>query len=92
MWTFLKRLFQMQAQSLHLRCSKNFPEDEHLTAHKDISLVLLQIQSMPVGIRIPGPATILFNRPIEGLLPKMNREPIDNNKYDVHYEAHQKIQ
>ena len=47
-----------------------------LDTNQNISLALLQIQSMPVGAGFPSPATILFNRPIKDLVPQMNREPI----------------
>ena len=33
------------------------------------------------------PATMLFNRPIRGLLPQVNREPIDINNDDAQYKA-----
>ena len=42
---------------------------------------------MPIGTGLPSPATLLFNKPITALLPQMNREPININADDEHYEA-----
>ena len=50
-------------------------------------LVLLQMQSVPVGTGLPSPATVLFNRPIRCLLPQMNRETINVDNDDSHYQA-----
>ena len=40
---------------------------------------------MPVGAGLSSPATLLFNRPITGLLSQMNGEPIDinNDQYEA---------
>ena len=54
-----------------------------LYTNNDMNLALLQIISMPIDTGLPSPATLLFNRPIIGLLPKMNREPIDINNDDA---------
>ena len=48
---------------------------------------LLQIHSTLIGTGLLSPETMLFNRPIRGLLPEMNRDPINVNNNDVHYEA-----
>ena len=56
-------------------------------SNQDINLVLLQIQLTPVGAMLPSPATILFNRHIQGPLPQINRAPTNVNNDDVHCEA-----
>ena len=38
-------------------------------------------------VGLPSPATVLFNRPIMGLLPHMNGDPININNDDMHYEV-----
>ena len=63
-----------------------------LDTTQDISLVLLQIQSMPLGAGLPTPVMMFFNRPRRGLLLQMNKEPININNEDIHYgvlESHQ---
>ena len=55
--------------------------------NKDINLTLSQIRSTLIGNVLPGPATILFNRPILGLLPKIKRIPILLNYDDEHYDG-----
>ena len=45
----------------------------------DVHIALLQIQMTPLGPGFPSPATILFNCPIRGIMPKINNEE--------HYEA-----
>ena len=40
-----------------------------------------------IGVSIPSSATLLFNRPIRALLPKIGRAPININKDDVYYKA-----
>ena len=48
---------------------------------------MLQMKSTPVGSGLPSPATLLFNRPIRALLLKINREPINFNDDNEHFEA-----
>ena len=65
---------------------------EMLETNQGIILALLQIQSIPVSMGLPNPM-MLFNRPIRGPLPPMNRGPININNDDTFYEAleaHQK--
>ena len=45
--------------------------------NNDDILTLLQIRSIPIGTGLLSPAMLLFNRPIRGLLPPMNGEPIN---------------
>ena len=42
---------------------------------------------MTVDVGLPIPTTMLFSRPIRGLLHQMNREPIDVNNDETHYDA-----
>ena len=42
---------------------------------------------MLIGVGLPSPATMLFNMSLRGLLPQMNRYPINVNTNNVHYEA-----
>ena len=48
----------------------------------DIYMSLLKIRLTPVNPKVPNPATLLFNRPARGLLPRLSRTPIiyDNNE------------
>ena len=50
-----------------------------------MNLSLLQIRL--IGLGLPSTAILLFNRPIRGLLPQINREPININSKDAQYEA-----
>ena len=64
-----------------------------MEAYQDISLALLQIRSVPLGTGLPSSATMLFSRPVRGLLPQKNRGPINVDNNDTHNEAlevHQK--
>ena len=50
-------------------------------------LVLLQICSSPIGVGLLSAAMMLFNRLLRNLLPQMNRNPMNTNIDDMHYEA-----
>ena len=58
-----------------------------LDTNYNANLALLQTQSTPIYAVLPSPATVLFNRPISGLLPKLTREPINIYYSDAQYEA-----
>ena len=58
-----------------------------LDTNNDVNLTLLQTRSTPINAVLPSLAMLLFNRPIRGLLPEMNREPIKINNDDAQYEA-----
>ena len=45
-----------------------------------------------IGARLPSPAMMLFNRLIRGLLPQMNRDPINVDNDDLHREALEALQ
>ena len=55
--------------------------------NNDVTFALLQIRSTLIGAGIPSPALLLFSRPMRALLPLIEREPININKDDKHYEA-----
>ena len=50
-----------------------------LDTNNDVNLALIKIPSTPIGIGLPSPAMFLFNRPIQGLIHLMSREPININ-------------
>ena len=58
-----------------------------LDSNNGVNLALLQIRSLSIGTGLPSPAMLLFNRPGRGLLPQINREPININNDDVQYRA-----
>ena len=60
---------------------------KYLDTNNDVNLTLLQIRSTPMSAKLPSPAMLLFNRPIRGLLPQMNRGPININNDDGQNEA-----
>ena len=52
-----------------------------LDKNNDVNLALLLIRLMPIVSGLPSPVILLFNILIRGMLPEMNREPININ-YD----------
>ena len=50
-------------------------------------IALLQIKSTPLRPGMPSPATLLFNYPIRGAMPPINRPPGGVNNDDEHYVA-----
>ena len=47
-------------------------------------MTLLQICTTPLGQGLPKPATLLFNHPVCGILPVIDRKPIGGDKIDDH--------
>ena len=45
------------------------------------------MKSIPIHTGLPIPATLLFNREIRTMLAEINREPINFNADNEHYEA-----
>ena len=39
-------------------------------------MALLQIQTTPLGHGLPSPATLMFNRPVCGIMPVIDHEPL----------------
>ena len=59
----------------------------HSNTNRHIHLALLQICSVLIGAGLHSPATMLLNRLIRGMLPQMNRDPINQDNDDQHCEA-----
>ena len=43
----------------------------------DIHMTLLHIRTTPLGQGLPNPAMLLFNCPVHGIIPLMDRKPIN---------------
>ena len=52
-----------------------------------IHLALLQICSTPIRVGLLSPVTVLLSGPVRGLLPQVNRDPININNCNMHDEA-----
>ena len=55
--------------------------------NNDTYLALLQGYLTPIDPGLPRPVTLLFNRPIRGIMPKLNRPAILFDHDDDHYAA-----
>ena len=53
----------------------------------DIHIAILQITTTPLGQSLPSPATLLFNGPVRGIMPVMDRLPININNDEEHHKA-----
>ena len=53
----------------------------------DVHIALLQKRTTPLGQGLPSPATLLFNCPVRGIMPVMDRPPININKDYEHHKA-----
>ena len=58
-----------------------------IDTRSDIHIALLQIRSTPLGSGLPNPAMLLFNHQIMGIVPIVNRPPINSNNDDENFEA-----
>ena len=58
-----------------------------LDSKGDPHIALLQICMTPLGPGLPSQVTMLFNCPIGGIMPTINRPPIGRDKDEEHYEA-----
>ena len=58
-----------------------------METNEDIHVALLKIRSTPLEPELPSPFTLLFNHPIRGIVPIMNRLPINSDNDDEHYET-----
>ena len=58
-----------------------------IKTNEDIHVALLQIRSIPLEPVLLSPATLLFNNSIQGIMPIINRLPINSDNDDEHYEA-----
>ena len=43
-----------------------------MEVNNDIDPTLLKIRSAPVGLGLPSPTTLVLNRVIKGLIPRIN--------------------
>ena len=46
---------------------------------------LLQIRTTPLGQGLPSPATLLFNCPVHGIMPVVDRKLINIDNNDEHH-------
>ena len=51
----------------------------------DIHIALLQIHTTPLGQGLLSPATLLFNCPVGGVMPVIDRKPIGGDNDDKHH-------
>ena len=52
---------------------------------EDINMALLQIHTTPLYQGLPSPATIMFNRPVCGIMPVVYCKPIGQDCDDMHH-------
>ena len=50
---------------------------KYIDINIDTHLALHQIRSTPLGQRLPSPATLLFNCLVRGIMPILNRQPVN---------------
>ena len=48
-------------------------------------MALLQIHTTPLGQGLPSPPTLMFNRPVHGIMPVVDHKPIGQDCDDEHY-------
>ena len=48
-------------------------------------MVLLQIRTTPVGQGLQSPAMLLFNHPVHGIMPVLDRKPVSVDNDDEHH-------
>ena len=48
-------------------------------------MALLQICTMPLGQGLPSLATLMFNRPVHGIMPVVDHKPIRQDCDDEHH-------
>ena len=51
----------------------------------DIYVAMLQIRTTPLGQGLPSPATLLFNHLVRGIMPVMDRQPINMDNDDENH-------
>ena len=52
---------------------------------RDINMALLQIQTTLLGLGLPSPATLLFNRQLQGNMPVLDCKPVGQDCEVDHY-------
>ena len=58
-----------------------------IETNEDIHVALLQIRPTPLKPGLPTSATLIFNCPIWGIMPILNRLPINLDNNEESYEA-----
>ena len=58
-----------------------------LDSSGDIHMTMLQIRTTPLGLGLPSPAMLLFNCPVRGIMPVMDRPPINVDNEDEHQQT-----
>ena len=53
----------------------------------DVHIALLQIRTTPIRQGLLSPATLLFNCQVRGIMPVMNRLPINTDNDEEHHKA-----
>ena len=48
-------------------------------------MALVQIHTTPLEQGLPSPATLLFNHPVHGVMPVIDRKPIGGDNDDEHH-------
>ena len=61
--------------------------DKCIETNDDIHIALLQIRTTPLEPGLPSQVKLLFNHPIQGIMPIINRIPINSDNGDDHYEV-----
>ena len=50
-------------------------------------MAMLQIRTTPLGQGLPSPAMLLFNFPVRGIMPVMDRPPINVDNDDKNHQT-----
>ena len=58
-----------------------------MTPGGDIHIAMLQMGTTPLGQVLPSPATLLFNCPVRGIMPVMDRLLINTNNDEEHHKV-----
>ena len=63
----------------------NMHHEEVFESGSGIHIALLQIRSTPLGQGLPSLATLPFNCPVRGIMPIIDRPPINTDNDDKHH-------
>ena len=53
----------------------------------NIHIAMLQIRTTLLGQGLPSPVTLLFNCPVRGIMPVMDRPPINVDNDEEHHQT-----
>ena len=73
---------QVEACIKFIKCTKKRCYDSEDDMH-----IVLQIRTIPQGQGLPSPAMLLFNDPVRGIMPVMDRVLINTSYDDVHHKV-----